>query len=525
MKRYTIKKGMAVISALGICFILLGLASVLMLNSYSHMSMSMRYYYDTEALNVAESGIHYMLYKLETYGSISSLPATTNYSDSIGRGTFNVYEYSSNIGKSTSTTIIDAFGDSRIIPPYSILVVSKGTVPAGGGNKSSKIVEAIVHYQFVPMTLYSDGAVSINTDPGTNPLILKLTANPDRFPSNIHCNYSAGNTFSKGSNVSLSLYNSTVASSGTVGDAATVADIISGNGIPVSNVPTKQCLKLEYDTLKARAKSFALAGGGNEHEMNENVPKLGIDLFMSAKVKFLGQIKNDGGTLKAKVHIYLKLGFVTIYDFEDWQDMKDYLPDGMSWNNNTLTVSKNNIYHWGGNLDINPGGSGDPMHIQVNDNIYSGLFIDGYLRSYHVTVDAQSFTFASAEDIWLYDSSMHIYSPINKHTVAIYGKSFTLTTRATPIAGGNTFKGVVYTTDGTINLENKCTDTANNSITIEGIIINADPDKHGNSGVIVKNTGASGCVVTFRYNPYVTDSTINYSSGPVYLQPVFWRIE
>jgi hypothetical protein len=142
----------------------------------------MKYYYDTEALNVAESGIHYMIYQLEKLGSISAIPSTKNYCDTIGRGTFNVYEYSSNISKSTSTTIIDVFGDSRIIPPYSMLVVSKGTVPAGGGNKSSKIVEAIVHYQFVPMTLYSDGAVSINTVAGTGPLDLQLTANPDRFP-------------------------------------------------------------------------------------------------------------------------------------------------------------------------------------------------------------------------------------------------------------------------------------------------------------------------------------------------------
>ncbi len=525
MKKYSIKKGMAVISALGISFILLGLGTVLMMNSYSHMSMSMRYYYDTEALNVAESGIHYMIYQLETLGSISDIPATKNYSSTIGRGTFTVYEYGSNIGKSTSTTITDAFGRSRIIPPYSMLVVSKGTVPAGGGNKSSKIVEAILHYQFVPMTLYSDGAVSINTDAGTSPLELRLTANPDRFPSNIHCNYSGPFTFSKASNVSLFLNHSTIASSGNVGDATTVADIKSAKGIPVSNVPTKQCLKLDYNTLRARAKAFAIAGGGDEHEMNENVPKLGIDLFMSATVKFLGKIKNQGGTLKAWVHVYLKVGFIKVYDFKDWKDMKTYLPDGMKWENNTLTVSKNNIYHWGSNLEMNLEGD-TPMHIKVNDNIYSGLFVDGELHSAKVTVDAQSFTFATKDTpIVLEDSSMHIYSPVNTHTVAIYGGSFTLSTSATPLPGGNMFKGVVYTTDGAITLENKCTDSTNNSITIEGIIINSDPHKHNNAGVVVKNKGASGCVVTFRYNPYVTDSTMNYSTTPVYLQPVYWRIE
>lgn len=525
MKKYSIKKGMAVISALGISFILLGLGTVLMMNSYSHMSMSMKYYYDTEALNVAESGIHYMIYQLEKLGSISAIPPTKNYSDTIGRGTFNVYEYSSNISKSTSTTIIDVFGDSRIIPPYSMLVVSKGTVPAGGGNTSSKIVEAIVHYQFVPMTLYSDGAVSINTVAGTGPLDLQLTANPDRFPSNIHSNYSGGFTFSKGSNVSLSLEHSTVASSGTVGDATTVADIKSAKGIPVSNVPTKECLKLDYNTLRARAKAFAIAGGGNEHEMNENVHNLGIALFMGAKIKFLGKIKNQGGNLKALVHIDLKIGLITVYDFDSWEKMKDYLPDGMKWEDNTLTVTKNNIYHWGGNLEMNLAGD-TPIHIKVNDNIYSGLFIDGELNSSNVTVDAQSFTFATKDTpIVLEDSSMHIYSPVNTHTVAIYGGSFTLSTSATPLPGGNTFKGVVYTTDGAITLENKCNDSANNSITIEGIIINADPHKHNNAGVIVKNSATNGCVVTFRYNPYVTDSTMNYSTTPVYLQPVYWRIE
>jgi len=524
MKKYSIKKGMAVISALGISFILLGLGTVLMMNSYSHMSMSMKYYYDTEALNVAESGIHYMIYQLEKLGSISAIPSTKNYSDTIGRGTFNVYEYSSNISKSTSTTIIDVFGDSRIIPPYSMLVVSKGTVPAGGGNKSSKIVEAIVHYQFVPMTLYSDGAVSINTVAGTGPLDLQLTANPDRFPSNIHCNYSGPFTFSKGSNVSLSLNHSTVASSGTVGDATTIADIKSAKGIPVSNVPTKECLKLDYNTLRARAKAFAIAGGGNEHEMDEHVPDIGL-LFASAHVTFKGKIKNEGGTLKARVHIYLKVLGVTVYDTEKWVDMNDYMPHGMTWGSNTITVNENNIYHWGGNLDMNLEGD-TPIHIKVNDNIYAGLFVDGELKSSKVTVDAQSFTFATKDTpIVLEDSSMHIYSPVNTHTVAIYGGSFTLSTSATPLPGGNTFKGVVYTTDGAITLENKCNDSANNSITIEGIIINADPHKHNNAGVVVKNSATNGCVVTFRYNPYVTDSTMNYSTTPVYLQPVYWRIE
>lgn len=162
----------------------------------------------------------------------------------------------------------------------------------------------------------------------------------------------------------------------------------------------------------------------------------------------------------------------------------------------------------------------------MNDNIYSGLFVEGSLTSDNVTVDAESFTFATKDQpITLTNSSMHIYSPLNTHEVAIYGGAFTLTTSPTPLDEGNIFKGVVYTTDGAITLENKCTDTTRNIITLEGIIINADPHKHGNAGVIVKNTGASGCVVTFKYNPYVTDATINYSEGPVYLQPVYWRIE
>ena len=52
MNRFLKKKGVAIITALGICFVLLALGTVLMINSYAHMGIAMKYHYDTNILNL-----------------------------------------------------------------------------------------------------------------------------------------------------------------------------------------------------------------------------------------------------------------------------------------------------------------------------------------------------------------------------------------------------------------------------------------------------------------------------------------
>jgi hypothetical protein len=52
-------------TSLGVCFVLLALGTVLMINSYAHMNMATRLHYETEALDIAEAGVNYEIYRME----------------------------------------------------------------------------------------------------------------------------------------------------------------------------------------------------------------------------------------------------------------------------------------------------------------------------------------------------------------------------------------------------------------------------------------------------------------------------
>lgn len=520
MKKYTHRRGMAIITALGVCFILLGLGTVLMINSYAHMTLSMGYFYDIESLNIAESGVYYAIHELGKYAKMCDLPSSANYSDILDRGNFVTYAYNTNIGQSSAVTVTDAFGVHRLIPPYSILIVSRGSV-RGGGRIYNKIVEAIIHYQFLSQTVYSDGPIFINASNPTgtpigNPLTLTLNANPDRFPSNIHCNYTGGNAYvCSSSNSTLKLNGGLIASSGIVGNSSVLSDIQAGNGISSDNVPTKSCVKLTYDILEDKAKT-----SGDWLPIDQNIPSIPF-----TNVTFEGKIKNDGGILKAYIYVDPP---GPLPGFYMWYNLASFLPDGMEWDSDTasLIVTKKTYYHWNKDLEINPDPNDTIINIMVKDDNVSGLFVDGNIMANNVIIKASSFSLVNTDkSINLNNCNFNVYAPVNTHSVSLYAGNISIVTRADPFPGGNIFKGVLYTTKGEIKLINQCTDPGSNKITIEGVIVNTYPNTTGAKGINVINNGLNGCNVIFKYNPYVTDAIFDYDSGPVYLQPVYWRIE
>ncbi len=499
------EKGVAVITVLGVCLVLLGLGTVLVMDSYSQMRRSSKYNSDTEALILAEAGVQRAIYELEEH-DLSWSTAT----EDLGNGSYTVQVIGNNLASAEPTP---AAGGNPAIPANSILVRSTGTV----GGKFRKTVEVALSYQIISHAGLSNAKMVIGdpNDPGNTSysnFVFELNAIPG-FEGKLHSNYNnssdpnniafdiigepnlsvKGATFSTPGNVTLNAQNKILAASGTVASS------------PVKNIPEVTYEDVEpVDTVEIAAK----------------VPSI---------VEFKGKLKkNASGQLVALCEIPL-LG-------EQWVPLNnmfgDFTPDGMIWDgpNSTIRIVEDKKYSYTcDGSDPNAGLSFTDINIQVEPNTNTGLFTNGNLESTNMYLNAPFFTLASKGSITFKETKFQIHEPTNNRGVAIFsGKNFIIETPSvtSPPSGGNIFRGVIYVKNGKFVLDNKSNDISdNNAIKMEGLILVQNGDADTKDGIILKNSGTNNNYkLSITYNPHLARVLNCSNSGDIQLQPVFWRI-
>lgn len=531
-KKKDSKKGVAIITVLGICFVLLALGTVLMLNSYAHMGISQNYYYEAQTLNLAEAGIAKAIFELEKKARFNQIATFSTLNGTLGNGDFEVKIYNNIASENEKNQ------DGYFIPPHSLLIISTGIIKLDNGDTTmTKTVESLVNYQLIPYTVSSEGSVKMNIGQGESlaPGELYSPVDPDEtcnaadlksftavigsidgFKGNMHSNFSDLNkptyrcTIDHSRYVNLEVQGGTLSSSGEVGTEAE-DKIDNSGGVSVSNAPKKKFLDTDYGTLyNLAAQKYSFTS------LDENVPGI---------ADFLGEMKNDGGELKGKVKV---LGIVNVwFDIEHVPLCGNCLPDGMHWESGTgtLVIDESRNFEWGGNLKLTG------VNIRVDAPGGAGLFAEGNITANTIEITADSFTLVSNKNINLKNASLNITAPTDCSGVAAYAKSFTLTTKTDSVPpGGNRFKGIAYVTDGKIDITNQYSGS-DNTFLLEGLVINSTtsedptPEEQEATGLRVKNIGGADFRMELKYNPYVANSIIDYTNGAVHLQPVYWKID
>jgi len=494
-----------------------------MINSYAHMGIAMKYHYDTEALNIAEGGVHWAIYQLEQHSRLHEIPATQTFEEYLGHGKF-IATIHNNISSSTATS-----AEARAIPPYSIMILSTGTVRAGE-KEYKKTVEALVNYQLIPYTVSSEGTIKMNIgegeslapgesvtpvesgDPPASDLesFTAVISSIDGFTGNLHSNYSGEPTYrctlDPSRYVHLQVDGGTLSSSGKVGIEAE-NKINSNGGHAVSDASPKRFLKVDYKTLYNKA--------------NSKSPCVSLDDKVPSLAEFLGEMRNNNGELQGRVKI---AGVKMWVDIEHVILFGNCLPKGMKWEpgTGTLVIEENRNYKWDGKLNLKG------INIRVEGTKSSGLFVTGNITSDNTEIIGNSFSLVSNKDITLTNASLNITSSDTTDGIAVYANNLTMTTKKDKVpAGGNRFKGIVYTEDGKVDLTNQYKGNIDNFMILEGLIINnkSDSTDQSSTGLKVKNKGGSDFKIELKYNPYVAKSMIDYTNGSVHLQPVYWQID
>ncbi|MEQ8170678.1 MAG: hypothetical protein ABRQ38_17460 [Candidatus Eremiobacterota bacterium] len=521
MRKFSNKKAIALMTSLGVCFVLLALGTVLMINSYAHMNMATKIYYDTEALNIAEAGVNYEIYQMEQIEFEHINDGSRNVA--FGKGSFIV---------SRAANMADPNGrywKGLNIPRYCIGIESIGTVNAGS-RTYKKTVKTVVGVQLVPYTVCSEGTIRMNVgsneDPGVDPVttdpadpakdVLKpfsvLIDAVDGFKGNMHSNYAGTEpayrcTIYDPCHVSLTVEGGTLSASGKVGHEAS-EKIDSHGGTAVSGASQKKFIETDYNTLYSKANSQSEC-----IELGDKVPW---------PFKFKGKLVNDDGELKAKVS---GLGEIPLkYDFGLFE--VDFTPDGMKWDSGTetLIIKEGKNFKYDGDLKL------VDVNIKVEGNKGSGLFVDGNITGENIEIKADAFTLASKDKtITLTDARLNIKAPPSANGVALYTKNLNITTDANKAPeGGHKFKGVVYANGGNIDVTNKYNGADPNSskFELEGLIINPDdnPDDSFVPCLKVKNMGDPNFSMGLKYNPFVASSLVDYR-GELNLQPLYWQID
>lgn len=484
IKKNISEKGIAVVTVLGVCFVLLGLGTVLVMDSYAQMRRASKYNSDTEALILAESGVQRAIYELEDDLS------WTGTSEDLGNGSYMVQVINNNLTGSTST------GTDPVIPANSIWLRSTGTV----GGKFRKTVEVALTYQIISCAAMSNARMQIAGD-----FIFELNAIPG-FEGKLHSNYNNSTdpnniAFDIPGDPNLLVSGATFSTPGNV--PTDVTNKISLAGGAVANSPAKNMPEVVYTDVKP----------ATTVELDAKVPSI---------AQFKGELKNDGGILKAYCDTPLGPMWIPLNNM-----FGDFTPDGMTWDGATGTIKITGDRKYSHSCDPNDSLIFTDINIQVDPNANTGLFTDGNLEAHNMYLNAPFFTLASNGNITFDNTKFQIKEPVNDRGVAIFsGKDFIINTPSSPPSGGNLFRGVIYVKNGKFVLDNKCSAlSADNSIKMEGLILvqNGDPNTH--DGIILKNSGGNNNFkLSITYNPHLARVLNNSNSGDIQLQPVFWRI-
>lgn len=503
-KKNISEKGVAIITVLGVCLVLLGLGTVLVMDSYSQMRRASKYNSDTEALILAEAGVQRAIYELEN--NLSWSTAT----EDLGNGSYTVQVVGNNLSGSEPAP---AAGGNPEIPANSIWLRSTGTV----AGKFRKTVEVALSYQIISQAGLSNARMVIGdpndpTNTSYGNFVFELNAIPG-FEGKLHSNY---NNSADPNNIAfdiigdpnLSVKGATFSTPGNVTLAAQ-SKISHASGV-VANSPAKNMPEVSYEDVEP----------SNTVEIADKVPSL---------VEFKGKLKKNGsGQLVALCELPL-LG-------EQWVPLNntfgDFTPDGMIWDgpNSTIKIVEDKKYSYTcDDSDPNAGLSFTDINIQVDPNVNTGLFTNGNLEANNMYLNAPFFTLASKGSITFKETRFRIEEPTNNRGVAIFsGKDFIIETPSVklPPAGGNIFRGVIYVKNGKFVLDNKSSDMSdNNAIKMEGLILVQNGDPNTKDGIILKNSGANNNYkLSITYNPHLARVLNCNYSGDVQLQPVFWRI-
>jgi len=446
------KKGIAIIMVLSICFILLALGTVLMLDSYSHMGMTQKHYCETEALNIAEAGVSATISFLENKSNLGAIDTACNSSSAeeftikvktlctnrIGKGEFLVQAFS-NIVNNRLRTI----GGKRV-PAYSILIISEGRVDAGG-TVYKKTVETMVNYQLVPYAAISEGTISLVDDPGDindKKFDVNITS-VKGFSGNIHTNYDGPDSpYECAPSINLALNGGTISTCCEEYQTLDVQNkITDGGGYLLTEAGKKTVPQVTYESLADQADATS-----EFIKLDENIPD---------GARFNGKLKNEDGVLYA----YIRHWFLIGIPIDEWDAVEDYLPENMEWDSatGTLIIQENTNYIWekkvGGKylgLELNN------INIKIEGEKSSGLFSKGDITGNDIGIQADAFALVSEKNISLNDAKIQITASPQNDGVAIYaGNTFKLVSDTDEIPpGGNRFKGIIYT-ENAVDVTNK----------------------------------------------------------------------
>ncbi len=537
MKKVSNKKGIAIITSLGVCFVLLALGTVLMINSYAHMNIARRFHYEADARYIAEAGVNWEIFQLEQNPNFQSINVTNEnlkgqgtspYGVKCGRGGFKVSIFNNPNG---NDPVYWAEGNLNI-PPHCIGIKSTGYVPAGSSITYNKTISVVVGYRQVTNTVSSEGTIRMNVgndeEAGEDPVVTDPHDPPkselrsftavidaiDGYTGNIHSNFVGEKNPSGGTNpsyrctkdlncyVHLEVDGGTMSTCGVVGKEAE-EKINTHGGVAAGGATKKKLLDTNYNTLYDTAK--------------EQSSFISLDDKVPWPVKFKGKMRNDDGDLEA----YTNLGWL---ELDSWYG--NFTPNGMSWDSDTgtLIIEEGKNYTWKKDLELKD------VNIKVNGTKGSSLFVEGNITASNIEIAADAFSLASHDkDITLNNASLNITAPQTSNGVALYTKNLTITTDPGKApAGGNRFKGVVYAKGGTIDVTNQYTaDPNNNKFELEGLVINPDTDPNDSifPCLKVKNKGSDNFTINLKYNPIVANSIIDYKKVLVDLQPLYWQIE
>jgi len=510
MKKVSKKKGVAIITSLGVCFVLLALGTVLMVNSYAHMNMAQKFHHEADALNIAEAGVNYEVYMLEQI-DFNLINDGNEPVIHCGRGTFKV-ERAINKNNPDGRS-----WEGLVIPRYCIGIKSTAIV-----NKYKKVVKTVVGNQLVPYTVCSEGTIRMNVgnneiggDPVTldpnDPPISELNSftavvdSIDGFRGNMHSNYDSPTeatyrcTSDTDNHVYLTVEGGTLSTHGIVGTEAE-EKINANGGTAVSGAQKKKFITTDYETLYKKAEKTS--------------EFISLDDKVPWPVKFKGKLRNNGGDLEA----YTNLGWL---ELDSWYG--DFTPDGMEWKSGVLVIDEGKNYTWKDDLELKD------VSISVKGNKGSTLFVNGNITANNIEITADAFGLASNDKkIILNDARLNITASATSDGVALYTKDLVITTDKAKIpAGGNNFKGIVYANGGVIDLTNQYDgiDPNTNRFKLEGLVINPQSDPGVTPCLKVKNKGHSSFNIDLKYNPYVANALIDYTTGKINLQPLYWQIE
>ena len=495
IKKNVSEKGIAVITVLGVCLVLLGLGTVLVMDSYAQMRRASKYNSDTEALILAEAGVQRAIYELEEHNMVWS-----NTTEDLGNGSYTVHLVDNNL---TGANPKPAAGSNPVIPANSIWVSSTGTV----AGKFRKTVEVALTYQVISSAALSNAKMQIG-DPNCPAYFnFELNAIPG-FEGKLHSNY---NNSADPNNIAFDIIGDpnllvTGATFSTPGNVPLDSrnKISSARG-SVVNTPAKSMPTVEYEEVEPNATV----------ELDAKVPSI---------VTFKGKLKNSSGSLVALCELPL-FG-------EQWIPLNNmfgnFTPDGMTWNGSTGTIKITGDKKYSYTCDPNgPDNilSFTDINIEVDPNANTGLFTNGNIESHTMYLNAPFFTLASKGSINFENTKFQIKEPVNNRGVAIFsGKDFIIETNSTgsPPPGGNIFRGVIYVKNGKFVLDNKCSAiSSDNSIKMEGLILvkNGDPNTH--DGIILKNSGGNNDFkLAITYNPHLARVlSPNLTTDPQ-LQPI-----